>query len=124
MLVLLLGNLIILPVAICFFNDDLSTRWVVFNGVSDVMFLLDLLINFRTGIIVDNFADEIILEPRKIAERYMKTWFLLDFISSLPMDYIIVVFSPESTITQLAHAASLATLFPVSNYCLLFENFQ
>jgi len=49
MLMLLIANLIILPVAISFFNDDHSTRWVVFNCMSDTVFLLDLLINFRTG---------------------------------------------------------------------------
>jgi len=49
MLVLLIANLIILPVAISFFNDDLSVQWIVFNGVSDTVFMLDLVINFRTG---------------------------------------------------------------------------
>jgi len=49
MMLTLFVNLIILPVAITFFNDDLSTRWVVFNGVSDAIFLFDLIINFRTG---------------------------------------------------------------------------
>lgn len=49
MLILLIANLIILPVAISFFNDDLSTRWIVFNSISDTVFLLDLIINFRTG---------------------------------------------------------------------------
>jgi len=50
MLLLLIANLIILPVAISFFNDDLSVHWIVFNGVSDTVFMLDLVINFRTGI--------------------------------------------------------------------------
>jgi len=49
MLVLLLANLIVLPVAISFFNDDLSTHWIIFNCVSDAVFLADLIINFRTG---------------------------------------------------------------------------
>ena len=49
MLMLLIANLIILPVAISFFNDDLSTHWIVFNCISDTVFLLDLVINFRTG---------------------------------------------------------------------------
>lgn len=52
MLVLLIANLIILPVGISFFNDDLSTRWIVFNSVSDTVFLLDLIINFRTGMMM------------------------------------------------------------------------
>ena len=49
MLLLLVANLIILPVAISFFNDDLSTRWVVFNCLSDTIFLVDIIVNFRTG---------------------------------------------------------------------------
>jgi len=49
MLVLLIANVVILPVAISFFNDDLSTHWIVFNSVSDAVFLVDLIINFRTG---------------------------------------------------------------------------
>ena len=51
MLLLLVANLIILPVAISFFNDDLSTRWVVFNCLSDTIFLIDIVVNFRTGVI-------------------------------------------------------------------------
>lgn len=49
MLLLLVANLIVLPVAISFFNDDLSTRWIAFNCLSDTIFLLDILVNFRTG---------------------------------------------------------------------------
>ena len=52
MLLLLVANLIILPVAISFFNDDLSMRWVVFNCVSDTIFLIDIVVNFRTGAVV------------------------------------------------------------------------
>ena len=56
------------------------------------------------GIIADNFADEVILEPREIARRYLKSWFLLDLISSIPLDYIILLFSPAASVTQLLHA--------------------
>jgi len=50
MLVLLVANLIILPVTISFFNDDFRPRWVVFYVGSDAVLLLDVLINFRTGL--------------------------------------------------------------------------
>lgn len=52
MLLLLVANLIILPVAISFFNDDLSTRWIAFNCLSDTIFLIDIVVNFRTGKII------------------------------------------------------------------------
>jgi len=61
MLLLLIANLIILPVAISFFNDDLSVHWIVFNGVSDTVFMLDLVINFRTGMILLSFVRSLVL---------------------------------------------------------------
>ncbi|XP_045156771.2 potassium/sodium hyperpolarization-activated cyclic nucleotide-gated channel 3-like isoform X2 [Mercenaria mercenaria] len=104
MLVLLIANLIILPVAISFFNDDLSTQWIVFNCISDTVFFFDILINFRTGIILNDFADEIILDPKLIAKHYFKSWFFLDLISSIPMDYIFLMWDSEANFSQLFHA--------------------
>lgn len=49
MLLLLIANLIILPVAISFFNDDLSLTRIIFNVISDTIFLCDIVLNFRTG---------------------------------------------------------------------------
>ncbi|XP_014669392.1 PREDICTED: potassium/sodium hyperpolarization-activated cyclic nucleotide-gated channel 1-like [Priapulus caudatus] len=92
MLVLLVANLIILPVAIAFFNDDLSARWVVFNIMADTIFIIDILVNFRTGVMSPETADQVILEPRAIAQQYLKTWFSLDLISSMPIDYIFFIF--------------------------------
>ena len=59
------------------------------------------------GIIADNFADEIILEPHEIARRYVRTWFLLDLVSSIPLDYFILLFSPDASLSQLLHAGIL-----------------
>lgn len=50
MLILLIANVIILPVAISFFNDNWShTGLLTFNLISDSLFLLDIIVNFRTG---------------------------------------------------------------------------
>ncbi|ESO08635.1 hypothetical protein HELRODRAFT_98055 [Helobdella robusta] len=111
MLVLLIANLIILPVIISFFHDDLSTKWIVFNSISDTVFLTDLVINFRTGIIADNFADEVILDPRKIAIRYLKTFFILDLVSSIPLDYIMLIFSQETAQSHFVHAGRALRIF-------------
>ncbi|XP_048736854.1 potassium/sodium hyperpolarization-activated cyclic nucleotide-gated channel 3-like isoform X4 [Ostrea edulis] len=104
MLVLLLANLIILPVAISFFNNDLSKEWIAFNCISDTVFFLDIIINFRTGIILNDFADEIILDPKLIAKRYVKSWFFLDLISTIPMDYIFLWWDSEADFYQMIHA--------------------
>ncbi|XP_039277537.1 potassium/sodium hyperpolarization-activated cyclic nucleotide-gated channel 2 isoform X3 [Nilaparvata lugens] len=105
MLLLLVANLIILPVAISFFNDDLSTRWIAFNCLSDTIFLIDIVVNFRTGIMQQDNAEQVILDPKLIAKNYLKTWFFLDLISSIPLDYIFLIFNQDfSESFQILHA--------------------
>ncbi|XP_029789318.1 potassium/sodium hyperpolarization-activated cyclic nucleotide-gated channel 3 [Suricata suricatta] len=94
MLLLMVGNLIVLPVGITFFKEENSPPWIVFNVLSDTFFLLDLVLNFRTGIVVEEGA-EILLAPRAIWSRYLRTWFLVDLISSIPVDYIFLVVELE-----------------------------
>ncbi|XP_071556789.1 hyperpolarization-activated ion channel isoform X9 [Temnothorax nylanderi] len=105
MLLLLVANLIILPVAISFFNDDLSTRWIAFNCLSDTIFLVDIVVNFRTGIMQQDNAEQVILDPKLIAKHYLRTWFFLDLISSIPLDYIFLIFNQDfSESFQILHA--------------------
>ncbi|XP_055030014.2 potassium/sodium hyperpolarization-activated cyclic nucleotide-gated channel 3 isoform X1 [Misgurnus anguillicaudatus] len=90
MLLLMVGNLIIIPVGITFFKDEHTPPWIVFNVVSDTFFLLDLVLNFRTGIVKEDNA-EIILDPQQIKIKYLRSWFVVDFISSIPVDYIFLI---------------------------------
>ncbi|KAF7655792.1 hypothetical protein LDENG_00050740 [Lucifuga dentata] len=90
MLMFMVGNLIIIPVGITFFKDETTTPWIIFNVVSDTFFLMDLVLNFRTGIVFEDNT-EIILDPEKIKKHYLKTWFVVDFISSIPVDYIFLI---------------------------------
>ncbi|OCT89406.1 potassium/sodium hyperpolarization-activated cyclic nucleotide-gated channel 3-like [Xenopus laevis] len=90
MLLLMVGNLIIIPVGITFFKEENTPAWIVFNVVSDTFFLVDLVLNFRTGIVLEDNT-EIILEPQRIKIRYLKSWFLVDFVSSIPVDYIFLI---------------------------------
>ncbi|XP_042608605.1 potassium/sodium hyperpolarization-activated cyclic nucleotide-gated channel 3-like [Cyprinus carpio] len=90
MLLLMVGNLIIIPVGITFFKDEHTPAWIVFNVVSDTFFLVDLVLNFRTGIVKED-STEIILDPQQIKVRYLRSWFTVDFISSIPVDYIFLI---------------------------------
>uniref|UniRef100_A0A8D0GZ19 Hyperpolarization activated cyclic nucleotide gated potassium and sodium channel 2 n=1 Tax=Sphenodon punctatus TaxID=8508 RepID=A0A8D0GZ19_SPHPU len=90
MLLFMVGNLIIIPVGITFFKDETTAPWIVFNVVSDTFFLMDLVMNFRTGIIIEDNTD-IILDPERIKKKYLKTWFVVDFVSSIPVDYIFLI---------------------------------
>eukprot|EP00066_Takifugu_rubripes_P008141 XP_003974117.1 PREDICTED: potassium/sodium hyperpolarization-activated cyclic nucleotide-gated channel 2 [Takifugu rubripes] len=90
MLMFMVANLIIIPVGITFFKDETTTPWIIFNVISDTFFLMDLVLNFRTGIVFDDNT-EIILDPDKIKKKYLKTWFVVDFVSSIPVDYIFLI---------------------------------
>ncbi|XP_028819539.1 potassium/sodium hyperpolarization-activated cyclic nucleotide-gated channel 1 [Denticeps clupeoides] len=95
MLCLMMGNLVILPWGITFFEDQNTLPWITFNVASDTIFLLDLIFNFRTGILEDE-GSHIILDPKVIRQRYLRGWFLVDFISSIPVDYFFLVVDLEA----------------------------
>ena len=45
------------------------------------------------GIMQQDNAEQVILDPKLIAKHYLKTWFFLDLISSIPLDYIFLIFN-------------------------------
>lgn len=68
-----------------------------------IIFHFDIFISV-SGIILNDFADEIILDPKLIAKHYVKSWFFLDLISSISMDYIFLMWDSEGNFSQLFHA--------------------
>ena len=44
------------------------------------------------GLILKERGDQVMMEPRAIAVHYLRTWFALDLLSSMPMDYFVVLF--------------------------------
>ncbi|XP_071964484.1 potassium/sodium hyperpolarization-activated cyclic nucleotide-gated channel 2-like [Antedon mediterranea] len=92
MIAILIINLITIPVSITFFKqEEIGLQWIVINCVSDTLFITDIFFNFRTGILNHDGNELVILDPKKIAKHYLKSWFFLDLVSSLPMDYIILL---------------------------------
>ncbi|XP_048846199.1 potassium voltage-gated channel subfamily H member 6a isoform X3 [Brienomyrus brachyistius] len=59
----------------------------VVDLVVDVMFIVDILINFRTTYV--NHNDEVVSQPGRIAQHYFKGWFLIDMVAAIPFDLLI-----------------------------------
>ncbi|GBM02344.1 hypothetical protein AVEN_138457-1 [Araneus ventricosus] len=38
-------------------------------------------------------SEQVILDPKEIARTYIRTWFFLDLLSSIPFDYIFLIFN-------------------------------
>ena len=84
---MLIVNLFVLPVDIAFFTD--TNTWLRVHILSDTLCLLDIILNFRTGYRT-RVKKQFNLEGCQIAKHYLKTWFVIDLISSLPLEYIVL----------------------------------
>ncbi|XP_077159628.1 voltage-gated inwardly rectifying potassium channel KCNH2 isoform X2 [Paroedura picta] len=63
----------------------------------DIMFIIDILINFRTTYVNSN--EEVVSHPAKIAIHYFKGWFLIDMVAAIPFDLLIFGSGSEETTT-------------------------
>lgn len=54
----------------------------------DIMFIIDILINFRTTYVNKN--EQIVSHPGKIALHYFKGWFLIDVVAAIPFDLMLI----------------------------------
>jgi hypothetical protein len=81
---------ITLPVQIAFEPATLESLFnQVINIAADIIYIVDLFINFRTTIFNDLTNDEI-FETKEIAIFYLKNRFILDLIASIPFDVILM----------------------------------
>uniref|UniRef100_A0AAR2J0N6 Cyclic nucleotide-binding domain-containing protein n=1 Tax=Pygocentrus nattereri TaxID=42514 RepID=A0AAR2J0N6_PYGNA len=69
----------------------------VVDLIVDIMFIVDILINFRTTYV--NTNEEVVSHPAKIAVHYFKGWFLIDMVAAIPFDLLIFGSGSEETTT-------------------------
>lgn len=72
----------------------------------DFLFCCDVVLNFRTT--YSDRDETIVVDPCKIASKYAKTWFLLDFMSSVPFDMITAGLMPSMTPARLLKIGKIA----------------
>ncbi|CAD6187665.1 unnamed protein product [Caenorhabditis auriculariae] len=65
--------------------------------IVDIMFIVDIIINFRTTYVNEN--DEVVSHPGKIATHYFKGWFVIDMIAAVPFDLLLVNTNSDETTT-------------------------
>ena len=123
MLVILMLNVILLPVAIAFFQDAVHPGWLTFNCISDFIFFLDIVLNFWTGVITDE--NTVILELRQVRKLYVKKWLILDIISIFPFDYImLIIFESNDSLQSIVHASLALRLFRLVKLLSLLRLFR
>lgn len=68
------------------FEDTTPDEWVMLDITIDSIFLFDVVLNFFTAFEDEN--GELVIERRRIAKNYIKTWFAVDMMSSIPITLI------------------------------------
>ena len=73
------------PVQACFDVEVEGTAKII-DVMVDIWFGIDILVSFNTAFVV---KDRIVVRRLLIAKRYLRSWFFLDFIAILPVQYFI-----------------------------------
>ena len=84
----------------------------VFNYMIDLMFLIDIILNFRTTFQSLTTGDEV-TDPKEIAINYLKApRFWIDAVSTIPFDVIMSIFY-DSGVSQKFSLLQMLKLFRV-----------
>lgn len=86
-----------IPVRIAF--DMESTTLFAIDRVSDCFFLLDIVLNFFTSYIDDAGLE--IVDAREIRLHYLRSSFVLDTVSTIPLDWIVEISTTKGSFLSL-----------------------
>ena len=89
-------NALALPIELAFEPEfTTSQENATLNAIIDFLFLIDIVVVFRTAIIGDN--GEIVTDQKTIAIKYLKGSFMIDFLSTIPLDSMAGIFLDPET---------------------------
>jgi hypothetical protein len=75
-----------MPFNLAFTDYDLDSSWYYIDTVIDFIFITDLFVNFFSA-----YYDEegkLVTNNKKIATKYLKSWFIIDLIASFPFNMV------------------------------------
>ena len=99
-----------LPFYLAFDWIEVDSSISTFNGVLDVWFIIDIFLNFRTGVVEYGMVR---MDPTLIVKKYgLSIWFPIDVLASLPLELLV----PNSD-SDVSLNRKLFKLF--SKYCKL-----
>uniref|UniRef100_A0A8C4TGH7 Voltage-gated delayed rectifier potassium channel KCNH8 n=1 Tax=Erpetoichthys calabaricus TaxID=27687 RepID=A0A8C4TGH7_ERPCA len=87
------------PYNVCFIGDDDLTRSTTVSDIAvEILFIIDIIFNFRTTYV--SKSGQVIFEARLICIHYVTTWFIIDLIAALPFD---LLYAFNVTVVSLVH---------------------
>ncbi|KAK6927711.1 Ion transport domain [Dillenia turbinata] len=102
---------------------DLNFGIVVtmFRVITDMFYVLHIVINFRTAYVSPKTRvfgrGELVMDPKKIAHRYLRSNFFIDLIAALPLPQIVIwVILPSTRTSHADHTKSTLVLVVLLQY--------
>eukprot|EP00937_MAST-01D_sp_MAST-1D-sp2_P005789 g5789.t1 len=87
---LIMYSVVIVPYRICFWQTPSHTAYVT-DWLIDGCFLLDMGLSFRVAF-TDAVTSELVVDANAIRSHYLRTWFTIDFLSTVPIDQLVAAF--------------------------------
>ncbi|RQM22402.1 hypothetical protein B5M09_008796 [Aphanomyces astaci] len=98
----------VVPVRISFSLDATGFFYFFECGI-DFCFFLDILLSFRTGLI-DPTTGHVYYNKRQIVRSYLRGWFGIDLVSTLPLEFIAKHLYPEATASSSSNTLQSAKI--------------
>ena len=86
--VIIIFSVAVVPLRLGFFIEA-SKAWLIIDWVTDGIFFVDIVVTFRTGYLDDSMF--LVTVPKMIRNKYLRFWFLIDLVSTVPIDKIVEV---------------------------------
>ncbi len=96
---------IITPFRICFIENP-SLGWIITNYLIDILFAVDIGLNFFSVVYDSDF--NIIIDRKIMAKRYLQGWFWIDILSITPIN---LIFKTKNEFAPLCRLARLPKLY-------------
>ncbi|XP_065625369.1 cyclic nucleotide-gated ion channel 17 [Quercus suber] len=104
-------------------KTDFHLRIIVtcFRTVADIFYLLHVIIKFRTAYVAPSSRvfgrGELVMDPKKIARRYIRSDFFIDLIATLPLPQMVIWFIiPATRRSQADHKNNALALIVLLQY--------
>ncbi|PQM32916.1 putative cyclic nucleotide-gated ion channel 18 [Prunus yedoensis var. nudiflora] len=104
-------------------NNELAVIVTCFRTLTDLFYLLHMIIKFRTAYVNPSSRvfgrGELVMDPRQIAIRYLKSDFVVDLAATIPVPQIVIwLVIPATRNSRADHANSTLALFVLTHMFL------
>ena len=120
MMIILLFVAVILPYRMAFYDNDSSLSWMSIWLIIDVLFFIDMILTFCTTY-THELTNVEVFDHKKIALKYLKSWFIIDLLSCLPFDIMI---EGKSSFNILARITRTSRLYKMIRLLRLLKILQ